>query len=303
MDFDKFTRRDFLKGALAAAALAGSAGSLHSCVTTEKSPLEPGVDAALNSGARVMWIAAHPDDESMSGSILLYASKVCKAPLYFLVLTRGDGGECCIPEGCKPDLATVRAEELKKVAALYGAQLQNESYFNAPLPVESFPKRHEIAKKWAAVKDPAIVCAEAIRRFRPTVVFTFDPFTGYTQHPEHQLASRFGMAGARMALDPEAKLEGAPIEIKHFYFVLNRYWPFRLAGAGDEGPVTETWDATRPCKDGWSCRDLCAEYTKPHKTQENDMGGVREFVALFNRLYLRKYDPYKNVLDPYETVA
>ena len=45
-------------------------------------------------------------------------------------------------------MKTVRGEEMKEVARLYGARLQHEYYYNAPLPVESFPPRHEIAQKW-----------------------------------------------------------------------------------------------------------------------------------------------------------
>lgn len=305
---EPLNRRDFLKtsATLAAAGTLLSSGviSLSSCVSHAALRPEHGVPVTevLKSGARVMWVAAHPDDETMVGSILAYASLNCHCPMQFVVMTRGDGGECCLKEGCKPDLATVRAGEMRQAAELYQAELLQESYFNAPLPVSSFPKRHELAKMWTAYKDPVKLIGEAIRRFKPDVLFTFEPTHGFTGHPEHQLTSRFAIRAVAAAADPTAKLAGAAHKVRYSYYILNRYWPFALAFQTDPLPVSETFDATQPCVLGHSCRELQAEFSKAHRTQERDMNDIRTFSGLFTKVHLRRVDPFRLPPDPYEAV-
>jgi len=276
---------------------------LFSCASIPIKKEGTDIESILKSGVKVMWIAAHPDDESMIGAILLRSSLYYKNPLYFLVLTHGDGGECCIEGGCHPDLKTVRGEELKRVAKAYRAELQHEYFYNAPLPVESFPKRHIIAQKWKEYKDPVYIVAEAIRRFKPDVVFTFDPYNGFTGHPEHQLASRFAIAGIRAASDSNFKIEGTePHRVKHLYFGLNKYSVFKLAGGTDPSPVTEVWNMNKECAAGFSCKRLLSEYTKFHRSQKNDMNTVRIMLRWVDNLYLSEYNPYSKPLDPYEEV-
>jgi LmbE family N-acetylglucosaminyl deacetylase len=264
-------------------------------------PPPPAVDAFLAKGARVMWIAAHPDDESFSGALLARASIHFGNPLYMLVLTHGDGGECCRKEGCKPDLATVRGEEMRAVAERYRATLQLERFWNAPLPVESFPKRHQIFERWRAQRDPVLVVARAVRRFRPDVVLTFSPVVGATGHPEHQLASRVATAGLRLAARPDAPL--GPLQPHHVartYYVLNKFWVYKLLGRADPGHVSERFDATLPCTRTTSCLTFMTEATKLHRTQENDMSTVRSLRSAFSRVSLRWIDPYQEIREPTE---
>lgn len=293
-------RRDFVRLALSAGAgAAASPALLSGCASVPKKSGAHTIDDLLHLSPRVMWVAAHPDDEALVGSILARSSIALGNPLYMLILTHGDGGECCRPEGCRPDLATVRGAEMKRVAELYRAELQHESYFNAPLPVESFPLRHEIAKRWIAKKDPTLVVAAAVRKFRPDVVFTFDPDHGFTGHPEHQLASRFVSTGLRLAFEgPAAIGDPLPHKVPHVFHGLNRYWPFVLLGAADPGPVTDEFDATLPCVGGKTCRDMMAEISHAHRSQANDMGTVRSMKRWIDRIYLRRADPYHDTPDP-----
>lgn len=274
-----------------------------SCATVKNDGRGEDIESRLKSGARVMWIAAHPDDESMVGALLLRSSLYYKNPLYFLVFTHGDGGECCIKGGCHPDLKIVRGEELKKVAKAYNADLQHEYLYNAPLPMESFPKRHIIAKKWKEEKDPTYIVAEAIRRFKPDIVITFDPHQGFTGHPEHQIASRFAISGIIAAADSNYKIENtAPHRVKHLYFGLNKYFIFKIIGQTDPSPVTEEWNMNKECAGGKSCKELLSMYTRFHKSQENDMKTVRKLLRWIDTMYLSEYDPFKYPLDPYEEV-
>jgi LmbE family N-acetylglucosaminyl deacetylase len=286
-----------------------SAGVIAGCAASKKAgadavkaqPMPSDIDTILSSAPRVMWCAAHPDDESMMGAVLARASLYYGSPLHMLVLTRGEGGECGRPEGCLPDLGTVREGEMKKVAQAYHAELQMERYWNAPLPVESFPPRHEIAKKWLSQGDPAELVAKAIRKFKPDVVLTFEPTHGFTGHPEHQVASRFCTAGIRMAADKDKAIPGLePFHVTHVYYGLNRLWPFVMLGKADPGPVTEEFDVELGCVGRKPCRDVMADFTKFHRSQKNDMGTVRRIKGWISVLPLRKTDPWKEIYDPYE---
>ncbi|MCZ7582398.1 MAG: PIG-L family deacetylase [Deltaproteobacteria bacterium] len=265
-------------------------------------PIATPLDNLLELNVRIMWVAAHPDDESIAGPILSKAAAYGD-PIYMLVLNHGDGGECNLPEGCLPTLADVRGKELAKVAELYGATLQHEWYWNAPLPTETFPKRHEIARKWRREGgDPTVVVAKAIRDFRPDVVFALSPIRGGTGHPEHQLAGRFAMAGVRLAASGDADLPGKPYRVPHCYHIVNKAPLFRLFGLDDPLPYTERFDVRQPCKNGMTCAETGAENTKPHRTQIRDMGAMRKILKLLDYLYLYRIDPFTEVLDPYEPV-
>lgn len=250
-----------------------------------------------------MWVGAHPDDEILVGALMAKSSLVYGNPLFFLIMNHGDGGDCCLPEGCNPDVSTVRGQEMVRVAELYHAQLQHEYFYNAPLPVSEFPKRHEIAEIWRKYKDPTQVCAKAVRSFRPDVLFTFSPDFGATGHPEHQLASRFATAGIRAAADPEYKIDQLPPHrVGKVFYGLNRHWLMVLFGRSDPEVPMEVWDATQPCINGRNCRDTMAEFTKPHRTQANDMGAVRRLKRLMGKVYLYQTDPFTDIKDPFQPV-
>jgi LmbE family N-acetylglucosaminyl deacetylase len=302
-------RRDFLKtGASVFGAMAGGrafSGLTETAAARSTAPSNvTTLDRLMETGVRIMWVGAHPDDESMVGAILAKAGPKLGNPLYFLVLTRGDGGDCLLPGGCYPDLGTVRAGELAKVAELYGAELQLEHYWNAPLPVESFPKRHEIAQKWTDEHgDPTVVIAKAIRDFKPDVLLTFAPDHGFTGHPEHQLASRFSTAAVRLAADRKATLPGGAHTVPNVYFGLNRYWIARMLGGYDPQPATEIFRGKQDCIDGKTCLEIMAEYTLPHRTQNNDMGGVRILSRYLINFYLHRTDPFTQIYDPFEPIT
>jgi LmbE family N-acetylglucosaminyl deacetylase len=298
-------RRDFIRAALAAGAAAGLGSAGSGCavipIRPDGSPETRPIDAFLAEGARVMWCAPHPDDECFSGGILARASIYHGNPLYFMIMTHGDGGECGLSRGCEPDVATVRGAEMREAARIYRGTLQHERFFNAPLPVSSFPKRHEIYAIWKKHKDPVQVIARAMRRFRPDLVLTFHPDWGATGHPEHQLTSRCATAAVRMAADSSVPIDGlAPHRVERVYYMLNRVNLLILLGRADPGPVTETFDATLPARFGMSCVDFMAHATHAHRTQHNDMGTVRSNQSLFAELDLRQVDPFTEVSDPAE---
>lgn len=250
---------------------------------------------------RLLWVAAHPDDECFTGGILAKQSLRLHQPLHLLVLTEGEGGSFPKPLQDGRPLNQVRRGEMEAVARAYGAGIEIETFYNASLPVESFPYRHEIARRWAEHADPARRIAETIRRFRPDVLLTFAPEHGGTGHPEHQLASRFATAAVRLAAGDEPALPGEPHRVAHTFYMLFRYrWLARLGMKLDPREPTETFDVRQPCADGRSCGRVMAELTRFHRTQDADMRQVRLVMKLARKAYLCAADPFAEIHDPYE---
>ena len=265
-------------------------------------PSGPTVQDVFAERPRVLWVAAHPDDESMGGPALSQACVLNKSPCHFFVFNRGRGGECNLDDGCQPDLGTVRHRELNRAARLYRATLEHYDFYNAPLPVESFPTRIELEKKWMAMGDPVGLVARAIRRFRPSVIISLGPHRGFTGHPEHQAAARFAIAGARVAADPDSKNElvkgESPHRISHVFHVLNKYWFMGIAGDPYD-PGAHMWelDNTAHCEvdregNHRRCVDTIVAHTRVHHSQDTDMAAVRTASKFWGTGYIRRVDPF-----------
>src|ERR1051326_7434197 len=136
--------------------------------------------SALPTPRSVLWVAAHPDDESLAAPLL---SKWCRedhASCTFLVFTRGQQGDCVRAGGCLPDIASVRSSE-------EGAASQ---YFNASLVLLTLPDGGgAVPPSWH--DDPNLISTIAgyIDAIHPDLVLTFDPRHGTTCHPDHRAAA------------------------------------------------------------------------------------------------------------------
>lgn len=124
---------------------------------------------------RILWIAAHPDDElliaPLLGTYCVDGRSVCS----IIVMTRGENGPCALPGGC-PDLGSIREQEMHAAAAMFRATLTQWSY---PDVMSGFDTLwpHD-----AIVRD----LASAIAAADPTAIITFDPRHGSTEHPAHK---------------------------------------------------------------------------------------------------------------------
>jgi len=145
-----------------------------------------------------MWIAAHPDDEVVIAPLLAKWCLDDRARCAILLLTRGEAGACLRPDGCAPDLISVRSSEA-------GAASQ---YFGATSILLTLPDGGgSVAPHWGelAADEPSVVTAVAgyIQAFQPAAILTFDPRHGTTCHPDH-------METARVVLEAVKQLQYSP---------------------------------------------------------------------------------------------
>jgi LmbE family N-acetylglucosaminyl deacetylase len=134
----------------------------------------------------ILWFAAHPDDDVVVAPLLASLCRDRSLRCTFVVLTRGEKGECLLTGGCEPDVATVRSGEMGQASQSFGANLVLLSYPDGGgLPDGSAPA-------WdvrAGGHDQLVASiASLIDAFQPDVLLTFDPRHGTTCHPDHKAA-------------------------------------------------------------------------------------------------------------------
>src|SRR5260221_10554464 len=70
---------------------------------------------------RILYVTAHPDDES--GAVLTYLARGLHADVALLSLTRGEGSQNGLGPGQAPQLGLIRAQELLAATRAYGVRL------------------------------------------------------------------------------------------------------------------------------------------------------------------------------------
>lgn len=160
----------------------------------------PSADASLApdpfvqklAGKRVLWVGAHPDDESTIAPVLGEACVDGGATCTFLVATRGEHGSCARPDNCLPDLPTTRIAEMQAAAKLYGGAVVQWDLADSPGPTTN-----EVADAWALASGGAEALIakmkSAIEAAAPDVVVTFDPRHGTTCHPDHRVVAALAL--------------------------------------------------------------------------------------------------------------
>ena len=154
---------------------------------------------------RILYITAHPDDES--GAVLTYLARGLHADVALLSLTRGEGGQNDLGPEQAPQLGLLRTEELLAATRGYGVKL----YFTRAKDFGFSKTPEETEKVWGdqVLEDMVRV----IRSFRPNVVI--NGWGGvHGGHGHHQAAGLLTPKAVQLAADPAFKLQGAASEQK-----------------------------------------------------------------------------------------
>lgn len=165
---------------------------------------------------RILYITAHPDDES--GAVLTYLARGLHAEVALLSLTRGEGGQNDLGPEQAPQLGLIRTQELLAATRGYGAKL----YFTRAKDFGYSKTPEETEKVWGDEVLHDMV--QVIRTFRPNVVL--NGWGGvHTGHGHHQAAGLLTPKAVQLAADPTYKLGGSKSEEQN------------LAPWGDRKPV------------------------------------------------------------------
>jgi LmbE family N-acetylglucosaminyl deacetylase len=134
---------------------------------------------------RILWIGAHPDDELFVAPWLAHLRTTAGARLGFLVATRGEQGDCRLPQSRNRDVGSVREAEMRTAAALFDAELEFLGWRDG---VASEPR--EVIQLWAkdagGRKQLRDQLRAAINRFSADWIVTFDRRHGCSWHADHR---------------------------------------------------------------------------------------------------------------------
>jgi LmbE family N-acetylglucosaminyl deacetylase len=151
---------------------------------------------------RILYITAHPDDES--GAVLTYLARGVHADVALLSLTRGEGGQNDLGPEQAPQLGLIRTQELLAATRGYGVKL----YFTRAKDFGFSKTPEETEKAWGdqVLEDMVRV----IRSFRPNVVI--NGWGGVRGgHGHHQASGLLTPKAVQLAADSAFKLQGGAV--------------------------------------------------------------------------------------------
>jgi LmbE family N-acetylglucosaminyl deacetylase len=158
------------------------------------------IDAARVT-TRILYVTAHPDDES--SSVLTYLARGLHAEVALLSITRGEGGQNALGPEQAPQLGLIRSQELLAATRGYGVKL-----FFTRAPDFGFSKTPEESERiWGQqVMDDMV---RVIRTFRPNIVI--NNWGGvHGGHGHHQASGLLTPRAVQMAAD----LKAFPAQLK-----------------------------------------------------------------------------------------
>jgi LmbE family N-acetylglucosaminyl deacetylase len=146
---------------------------------------------------RILYITAHPDDES--AAVLTYLARGLHADVALLSITRGEGGQNALGPEQAPQLGLIRTQELLAATRGYGVKL----YFTRAHDFGYSKTPEETEKIWGdqVLEDMVLV----IREFRPNIVINH--WGGvHSGHGHHQVSGLWTPKAVALAADPSFKM-------------------------------------------------------------------------------------------------
>lgn len=152
--------------------------------------------AQLQHLTRVLYLAAHPDDENTR--LLGWLVNHEYIPTAYLSLTRGDGGQNILGPELGPALGLIRTHELLEARKMDGA----EQFFSRAVDFGFSKNYTETFKHWnrdSLIKDIVWI----IRRYRPDVVICRFPPNELAGHGHHAASAILAKDAFLAAGSPE----------------------------------------------------------------------------------------------------
>ncbi|HUR58132.1 MAG TPA: PIG-L family deacetylase [Opitutaceae bacterium] len=176
----------------------------------------------LNQLGSVLYVAAHPDDES--NALLAQLARGRGLRTAYLSLTRGDGGQNELGPEFGEKLGLARTHELLAARRVDGAR----QYFTRALDYGFSKDVNEALRMWEHEKVLGDV-VRIYRLFRPDVVIAgMSPVQTPGQHGQHVASAVLAIEAFKISGDPKAYPE-------HFADGLTPWQPRRIVGRSGGG--------------------------------------------------------------------
>ena len=167
----------------------------------------------LGTSARVLVIAAHPDDEDTQ--LITWLARGRQVETAYLSLTRGDGGQNLIGNELGEALGAIRTEELLAARRVDGGH----QFFTRAYDFGFSKTANETYEHWP--KDSILGdVVRVVRSFRPHVIVAVFGGTPRDGHGHHQVSGILAREAYEISGDtvrfPRARF-GAPWAVRKFY--------------------------------------------------------------------------------------
>ncbi|WP_186757907.1 PIG-L family deacetylase [Echinicola salinicaeni] len=149
----------------------------------------------LNETKRVLYIAAHPDDENTR--LIAYLGNKEHVQVGYLSLTRGDGGQNLIGKELGVELGMIRTQELLKARKTDGGQ----QFFSRAIDFGYSKNPSETLNNWDKEELLSDV-VWVIRNYQPDIIINrFNTIPG-TTHGHHTTSAILSTEAFKAAADP-----------------------------------------------------------------------------------------------------
>ncbi|MDB2572749.1 PIG-L family deacetylase [Schleiferiaceae bacterium] len=146
----------------------------------------------FGSGKRVLYMAAHPDDENTR--LIAWFSNALDAETTYLSLTRGSGGQNLIGDELGAELGVIREHELRAARSIDGG---NQRFTDA-LDFGYSKSVDEVWTKWDH-DDLQLQAVRTIRELKPDFIITRFPPDERAGHGHHTASAELAIQCAELA--------------------------------------------------------------------------------------------------------
>ncbi len=248
----------------------------------------------LSNLGRVLYVAAHPDDENTRLLAWLANDQLVRAA--YLSITRGDGGQNLIGTELGSDLGIIRTQELLAARSVDGA----EQLFTRARDFGYCKSPEEALRTWGHDEVLSDV-VWAIRRFKPDVIVTRFPTSGFPTHGHHTASGQLADEAYELAADPTYHPEQVALVGTWRARRLVQNKPTFSSKPGDPHPGHVAIDVGGydPAL-GMSYGELAADSRSMHKSQ--GFGVARSRGPALEYLKLLRGEPFqRSLLDGVDT--
>ena len=171
----------------------------------------------FGSGKRVLYMAAHPDDENTR--LISWLSNALDAETTYLSLTRGSGGQNLIGDELGADLGVIREHELRAARSIDGG---NQRFTDA-LDFGYSKSVDEVWTKWDH-DDLQLQAVRTIRELQPDFIITRFPADERAGHGHHTASAELAIECAALAADEKYDTETAAWSVQGVWWNTSVWW-------------------------------------------------------------------------------
>ncbi|MEY2970596.1 MAG: hypothetical protein RLZZ599_969, partial [Bacteroidota bacterium] len=171
----------------------------------------------FGSGKRVLYMAAHPDDENTR--LIAWLSNALNAETTYLSLTRGSGGQNLIGDELGAELGIIREQELRAARSVDGG---NQRFTDA-LDFGYSKSVKEVWTKWDH-DDLQLQAVRTIRELKPDFIITRFPPDERAGHGHHTASAELAIECAKLAADEKYDAETTAWAVQGVWWNTSVWW-------------------------------------------------------------------------------